>query len=329
MTFSALRVYESESGFLQKIEQIPMTDLPDHDVLIKVEFSSLNYKDALSATGNKGITRSFPHTPGIDAAGTVVESRDKNFTNGQKVLVTGYDLGMNTHGGFGEYIRVPGNWIVTIPANVTSEFVMKLGTAGFTAALSLHRLEHNGISPEKGKILVTGATGGVGSLAVALLKKTGYTVVAATRKQNAHKFLYELGADEIISTEEIVSFSDRPLNKALWQGAIDTVGGSVLTGAICSCSMFGAVAACGLTQSAFFKSSVYPFILRGNALLGINSAETPMGLRKTIWQKLSAEWAPALPQTFSQSCGLEETIHKIHDILEGKIVGRILVNPLL
>lgn len=300
-------------------------DLPPGEVLIRVHYSSLNYKDALSATGHRGITKKYPHTPGIDAAGIVEESLSPKWKHGDEVIVTGYDLGMDTPGGFGQYIRVPADWIVKKPEAFALKETMMLGTAGFTAGLALHHLELNGMMPEHGPVLVTGSTGGVGSLAVAILAKAGYRVTAATRKTDKHAFLKSLGAAEIISTNDVALAAEKPLAKGQWAGVIDTVGGSVLSGALASCKMFASAAVCGLTQSPELHSTVYPFIIRGNNLIGINSASTPMPLRESIWARLGYIWKPAFPGGYITECTLEETLAKIPLILRGGISGRVLV----
>ncbi len=301
-------------------------DLPDGDVLINVKYSSLNYKDALSATGNKGVTRRYPHTPGIDAAGIVEESRSPEFKSGDKVVVTGFDLGMNTTGGFGEFIRVPAEWIVKLPDNLTLKESMIFGTAGFTAALSLHHLEHTGLKKSDGDILVTGATGGVGSLAVAILAHAGYKVTAATGKSDKEEYLKKVGASSVITREFVDDLSGKPLLPTRWAGVVDTVGGNILSAAMKSTKYGGGVAACGLTQSPDLNMTVYPFILRGVSLLGIDSAHCPMDVRKLMWDNLAGKWKPDLLNDICFTCGLKDLSSKIDDILEGKITGRTVVD---
>ncbi len=325
MQFNAIVVRESGSGFTRMVEQRSTDDLPAGDVLIHVLYSSLNYKDALSATGNRGVTRKYPHTPGIDAAGIVAGSNTKEFKEGDKVLVTGYDLGMNTSGGFGQYIRVPADWIIHLPKQLSFEESMTLGTAGFTAGLSLFKLMLNGLNPGDGQVLVTGATGGVGSLAVAILAKSGYEVVAATRKTDQADFLQSLGAKEIIHTGELQYNPAKPLGKGRWAGVVDAVGGEVLAAALASCKNGASVASCGMTLSPQLQTSVFPFILRGVNLLGINSAETNMLTRLQIWERLAGKWKPELPAGFALECSLEEVLDKVDLILQGKIRGRVLV----
>lgn len=327
MKFKAIVIRQNDTGFTRAIEERNISDLPDGDVLIRVSYSSLNYKDALSAIGNRGVTRTYPHTPGIDAAGIVAETTSPLFKAGDEVIVTGYDLGMDTDGGFGEYIRVPANWVVPLPSGLSSLQAMQLGTAGFTAGLSLTKLLRNGLHLDQGEVLVTGASGGVGSLAVAILKKTGFRVVAATRKTNEADFLMSLGAESIIDSASLMYNPQKPLVKGRWAGVIDTVGGAILAGAIASCKPFGSVAACGLTLSHELSTTVFPFILRGNNLLGINSAEIPMNERLQIWKHLASDWKPLLPESFSILCSLTGTLEKIDVILAGEMRGRVVVRP--
>ncbi|HEY9663020.1 MAG TPA: YhdH/YhfP family quinone oxidoreductase, partial [Allocoleopsis sp.] len=264
--------------------------LPPGDILIRVEYTSLNYKDALSATGNKGVTRHYPHTPGIDATGTVVQSNSETIQVGETVIVTGFDLGMNTPGGFGGYIRVPHRWVLPCPPGLSSFKSMVYGTAGLTAALCIHKLQQHDIFPEQGSILVTGATGGVGSLAVALLAQLGYHVTAVTGKSQAMPYLTELGAAQGVSRSQWDDHSGKPLLKGQYAGAIDTVGGNILATVIKSLQYGGVVTACGLVMAPELHTTVYPFILRGISLLGIDSAECPLALRTILWQKLATQW---------------------------------------
>jgi len=325
MKFKALIIKEENGKFTREISTKSLNDLPAGDVLIKVKYSSLNYKDALSATGNKGVTRKYPHTPGIDAAGVVEESFSNQFKKGDEVVVTGYDLGMNTSGGFAEYIRVPGEWIVKLPKGLSLKESMMLGTAGFTAGLSVCKLEQAGLD-KNGEIIVTGATGGVGSLAVALLSKLGYNITASTRKKEKEDYLKNLGAKLIINSNELDDKTGKPLLNRRWKGAVDTVGGNILSTVFRSLDFGCSVASCGNVLSPEFNITVYPFILRGVNLLGINSAETPMELRKIIWQKLAGEWKINLLNELTTECSLEELNEKIDLIPEGKITGRILLN---
>lgn len=326
-TFTAMIVEETPEGnFIRKIGSKAFEDLPDGEVLIRVHYSSLNYKDALSATGNKGVTRNYPHTPGIDAAGIVEECRSGDFNAGDAVLVTGYDLGMNTSGGFAEYIRVPSRWVVPLPSNLSLQESMIYGTAGFTAALSVHKLTESGVTPEQGETLVTGATGGVGSIAVALLTKIGFRVTAVSGKPEAASFLKELGAAEIISRAEATDESGKPLLKGKWAGVVDTVGGDILSTAIKSTSYGGAVTCCGLVASPKLSTTVFPFILRGVNLLGIDSVECPMNLRLRLWEKLAGNWKIPHLQHLTREIALDDLDAKIDEILQGQSKGRYLVS---
>jgi putative YhdH/YhfP family quinone oxidoreductase len=325
-TFKALVVRETEQHeFTRSITDRTPDDLPDGDVLVQVQYSSLNYKDALSASGHKGVTRTYPHTPGIDAAGVVSESRSGDFKPGDEVIVTGYDLGMNTPGGFGRYIRVPAGWVVPKPASITLREAMIYGTAGFTAAQCLARLQGYGLGPEKGDIFVTGSTGGVGSMAVCLLAKSGYQVVAVTGKPEQHRFLRDLGAKEVIGRDDMGDGSGRPLLKPRWAGGVDTVGGPILETAIKSIHHRGAIACCGNVASPDIHTTVFPFILRGVSLFGIDSANCPYPERLGIWEKLAGEWKPDHLDRLAEEVGLDALDPHIGRILEGKLTGRILI----
>jgi putative YhdH/YhfP family quinone oxidoreductase len=326
-TFRAMVVEEREDKtFVRAIRERTVGDLPEGDILIKVRYSSLNYKDALSASGNKGVTRKYPHTPGVDAAGVVVESTDTRFKPGAEVVVTGYDLGMNTDGGFGQYIRVPADWVVPLPVNLTPQESMVYGTAGFTAALSVFRLQELDLTPEKGEILVTGATGGVGSIAVSILSKLGYRVVAATGKETEEAYLRDLGAAEVIPRQEVLDTSGRPLLKGRWAGVVDTVGGEILATAIKSAQLHAVITTCGNVGGAELPITVYPFILRGASLLGVDSAGCPMAKRLQVWDKISGEWKLKNLDRLSTEISLDELDGNIDRILQGKQTGRKVVN---
>lgn len=325
--FNAMQIYEKDTAvFQRRIISRSTLDLPDGEVLIKVSYSSLNYKDALSSIGNKGVTRHYPHTPGIDAAGIVTESSSSLFKIDDEVIVTGYDLGMNTAGGFGKYIRVPADWIVPCPDSLTLKESMIYGTAGFTAALSVYKLIKSGVNPEDGEILVTGATGGVGSTAVSILKKLGYEVIAATGKIHEKEFLQSIGAKDIIDRRELNDSSDRPMLKSRWAGVIDTVGGDTLSTALKTTRYSGSVTCCGNVSSHEFTSSIYPFILRGINLLGIDSVQCPMDLRKDIWSNLSTSWKIDSLNSNITEVSLEELNERIDLMLAGKHVGRTIIN---
>lgn len=325
-TFKAWVVRENEDGtFSRAIEERRVADLPEGEVLIEVKFAGLNYKDALSATGNKGVTRNFPHTPGIDVSGIVAESADGRYKVGDKVLVTGYDLGMNTDGGFGEYVRVPASWVVALPETIGLDEAMIMGTGAFTAALMVNKLLMNGLKTEDGEVVVTGSTGGVGSMAVAILAKLGFDVAAVTGKAEAHEFLKTLGAKTCVGREEVSDDSRRPMLRTRWAAGVDTVGGETLSTLLRTVKAKGSVTCCGLVDSPKLAMTVFPFILRGVNLLGVDSAETHMGLRKDIWAKLSGEWKPEMLDkmvTYVSQEGLNEYIDKI---LEGKVTGRVVV----
>lgn len=326
-TFRAIVVREQSDGSFQRsIENVEASSLPEGEVVIKVEYSSLNYKDALSSTGNKGVTRKYPHTPGIDAAGMVVSDTSGKLEPGQKVIVTGYDLGMNTHGGFGEYIRVPAGWIVKLPDTLTLKESMIYGTAGFTAALSVNKLVNYGIRPEDGPILVTGATGGVGSMAVSILSKLGYSVTALTGKEQARDMLIKSGAKDIISREALLENSHKAMLKEQWAGVIDTVGGNILEAAIKSAKYSGCVTCCGNVASASISVTVYPFILRGVALLGVDSVECPMDIRTGIWEKMAGQWKPESLDSNAREITLEEVSENVDMMLKGQLQGRTVIN---
>ncbi|MDD2365478.1 MAG: YhdH/YhfP family quinone oxidoreductase [Desulfuromonadaceae bacterium] len=324
--FKALVVEKTDGGeFVRKIVERSVDELADGDLLIRVRYSSLNYKDALSATGHPGVTRQFPHTPGIDAIGEVLSSESDAFAFGEKILVTGYDLGMETDGGWGEIIRIPSNWGVKLPAGLTEEEGMIIGTAGFTAALSVFKLIQAGVKPADGDVLVTGATGGVGSIAVSILARTGYRVVAATGKSSEEEFLRTMGAAEVITREQLTAGSDRPMLKERWAGCVDAVGGDTLAAAIKGTRYGGAVTCCGLVGSAELPINVFPFILRGVSLLGIDSVNCPYDLRLQVWQKLADEWKPERLKDVVTTVSLEGLEEKLQAILRGEIRGRVLV----
>jgi putative YhdH/YhfP family quinone oxidoreductase len=328
-SYNALVIEEATPDtYAGKILQKNIAELPQGDLLIRVHYSSLNYKDALSASGNRGVTKRYPHVPGIDAAGVVEESSSSEFKPGDKVIACGFDIGMNTPGGFGQYMRIPTGWALHCPENLTLRESMIYGTAGLTAAQSVERLVDFPIVPQKGKILVTGATGGVGSIAIALLASMGYSVCAVSGKPDAEKFLNRLGAAEIISRQEATDSSEKLLLKEKWAGVIDTVGGEILVSAIKSTCYGGAVTCCGNVASADLPLSVYPFILRGVSLLGIDSAKCPMHIRERIWQKLAGKWRLEYLDSLIRECKLPELPGHIERMLQGRQTGRIIVNLL-
>jgi putative YhdH/YhfP family quinone oxidoreductase len=324
--FDALVVEEEAPGsFTRRIKSRSIDELPPGELLVKVRYSSLNYKDALSALGRPGVTKSYPHTPGIDAAGEVVSCSDGAFRSGEKVIVTGYDLGMSTPGGYGQYIRVPSAWGVRLPATLSLKESMAIGTAGLTAGLSLRKLVQAGVRPEHGEILVTGATGGVGSVAVTLLAQAGYQVVAVTGKARETEYLTGLGARQVLSRDAFLQNSDRPLLKERWAGVIDVVGGPMLAAAIKSAGYGGVVTCCGLAGSAELPLNVFPFILRGVSLLGVDSAQAPSTVRNEVWQRLAGDWKPHRIIEQVQEVPLAELEQKFDAILKGESRGRTVV----
>jgi len=322
--YKALVIRETEEGFTREIERVGRDFLPENDVLIRVKYAGLNYKDALSASGNKGVTKKYPHTPGVDASGVVEKSRDDRFTPGQDVIVTSYDLGMNTKGGFAEYISVPGDWIVPLPDGMTLKEAMVMGTAAYTAALALHKMEICGQNPEMGEVVVTGASGGVGSMAVSILKKKGYRVIASSGKTEYYDWLKEIGAKRCINREEVSDESGRPLLSPAWAGGIDTVGGNTLATLLKRCDRNGSVATCGLVASPKLETTVFPFILNGVNLLGVDSAETPYALREEIWKRLATDLKPDTLDKMEKLVKLEEIPGYMDEILEGETIGRVV-----
>ncbi len=324
--FYAYRVFKEGDGFAGRITRLTPADLPQGEVLIKVSHSSLNYKDALSATGNPGVTRKFPHTPGIDAAGVVEESASPSFKPGDAVLVTGYDLGMDTDGGFAQYCRVPASWVVPLPSGLSAEEAMMLGTAGFTAGLGVWHLVESGIKPEMGPVLVTGASGGVGSIAVSILAKLGYYVVAGSLPEDAG-YLSGLGARECLDRAELQTESPKAMLPERWAAAYDTVGGRTLENVIKGTKYMGSVACCGMVGGGALSLTVFPFILRGVRLLGVDSVQCPMGPRIEVWKKLAGEWKPSCLKEISSTVNLDGVGERIAMILRGGVKGRTVVLP--
>ena len=316
---------EEEKKYVGKITRRKIDDLPEGDLLVKVYYSSLNYKDALSASGNRGVTKNYPHTPGIDAVGVVVRSGDKCFNIEDKVIVTSYDLGMNTDGGFGEYIRVPSKWAIKLPENLSMKESMIFGTAGLTAGISVLRLTEL-VKPEDGSIIVSGATGGVGTISIAILKKLGFSVSAITGKETERKYLSDLGAEEIIIRKNFEELDKKPLLKTLYAGAIDTVGGVILENIIKSIKPNGAVTCCGNVASAKLELTVFPFILRGVTLIGIDSQNLPIIYREKIWKQLASDWKLDTLLDSYDEISLEDLDQKISLMLRGKLKGRTIIN---
>lgn len=325
-SFKAMIVEEMpEKTFSRKIAEKTITELPDGDVLVRVAYSSLNYKDALSASGNKGVTRKYPHTPGIDAAGIVEHSQNEKFKPGDKVIVTSYDLGMNTSGGFGEYIRVPADWVVRLPENLSLKESMIYGTAGFTAGMSVEKITQS-IHKDQGKVLVSGASGGVGSMASSILVHLGYDVAGVCGKVEERAFLKGIGIKEILSREEATDTTGRPLLKERWAGVIDTVGGEILATSIKSTMLGGVVTCCGNVASIDLPLTVFPFILRGISLFGIDSQHCPMCIREKIWGKLAGEWKLKNLNELSSEISFNELDASIEAMLQGKSKGRKILN---
>lgn len=324
-TFRSLVVEELNGRFSKTVKARSIGDLPKNDLLIRVQYSSLNYKDALSATGNKGITKTYPHTPGIDAVGTVVHSDHTKFREGESVIVTSYDLGMNTPGGFGQYISVPAAWAVKLPDELSMKESMIIGTAGLTAGMSVLRLTEH-IKPEDGKVVVSGATGGVGALSIAILAKLGFEISAISGKKTEFDFLRRLGASEVIARKDFEQENERSMMKGVYAGGIDTVGGSILDNMIKSLQPMGVVTCCGNVATAKLNLTVFPFILRGVSLIGIDSQNYPMAYREIVWNKLAKDWKPDNLVDIYKEISLDELSDHIDLMLDGKLKGRTIVD---
>jgi putative YhdH/YhfP family quinone oxidoreductase len=326
VSYRALVVDRKDDQLSVAVRELAESDLPPGDVTIRVHWSSINYKDGLALSPTGRVIRSYPMVPGVDLAGVVLESRDPRFSPGQEVVVTGYDVGVSHPGGFAELARVPAAWVMPLPEGLTLKEAMAIGTAGFTAALSLEALEHNGLRPENGTVIVTGATGGVGSTAVAMLAQVGYTVAASTGKASEHAYLRELGATEILSREEVSAESSRPLESERWAGAVDPVGGATTAYLIRTMKYGASIALSGLTGGNAIATTVYPFILRNVNLLGIDSVFTPMERRTRTWQRLATDLKPhGLLDSIAVETDLDGVPAVCADILQGKVRGRTLV----
>lgn len=323
--FRALVVNKTETDFTVNVQTLSLDDLPEGDVVIQVAYSSVNYKDGLASIPNGKIVKTYPFVPGIDLAGIVVSSKDPRFHEGDEVIATSYEIGVTHFGGYSEFARIPGEWVVPLPKGLTLKEAMALGTAGLTAALSIHRLEENGLSPEKGSVLVTGATGGVGSLAVAMLAKRGYHVIASTGKETEHDYLRTIGAQDIVSRNDVCLDQIRPLDKQLWAAAVDPVGGRTLATVLSRIQYGGSVAVSGLTGGTDVPTTVFPFILRGVNLLGIDSVYCPMELRRTIWERLATDLKPDHLASIAREITLEELPETLSRILQGQLRGRTVV----
>lgn len=324
--FRALVVNKENDRFSVDVKTLTFDDLPEGEVTIRTTYSSVNYKDGLASIPDGNIVHTYPFVPGIDLAGTVVSSTDSRFKEGDEVIATSYEIGVTHYGGFSEYARVKADWVVPLPKGLTLKEAMAYGTAGFTAALSIQRLEEHGIQPDRGEIVVTGATGGVGSLAVAMLAKLGYDVVASTGKANEHDYLISLGAKEVISREDVNPEKIRPLGKQRWAGAIDPVGGRTLAALLSNTKYGGSVAVSGLTGGPKVETTVFPFILRGVNLLGIDSVYCPMEIRKPLWERMATELKPdSLLSDIGHEVDLDGLPNVLQRILKGEIRGRAIV----
>lgn len=320
MDFQAYRIFEDSARFVK----LSLDDLDPGEVVIRSSYSSVNYKDALAGTGKGRVIRRFPCTGGIDVAGVVASSSDPAFKAGDEVLVTGYGMGVSHDGGFAEYVRVPAAWVVPLPQGLSLYDAMALGTAGFTAALSIHRMEQNDLRPENGPVIVTGATGGVASLAIAMLARLGYRVVALTGKDHEHDYLRSLGAAEILSRQQL-EMGTRPLEKSQWAGAVDSVGGETLAWLTRTMLQNGVIASFGNAGGAELNTTVMPFILRGVRLLGVDSAATEMPLRLNIWQRLASELHPDTLGKIAHSVPFERLPETFDALLQGNSHGRTVI----
>ena len=325
MKYSAYYVEEIDGVFSASISELELEKPADGFVHIQVSVSSLNYKDALAASGAKGITNKYPHTPGIDAAGVVEESNNIAFPSGTSVIVTGFDLGMNTPGGFGQYVSVPADWVLKKPENMDLRDSMIYGTAGLTAALCYKKLVSMKAAPEDGPVLVTGSTGGVGSIAVSLLASEGFEVIACTGKAEQEDYLKRIGATSVVSRQELEEGDTAPMGKEKFGHVLDTVGGSILSNALKSLSYGGSAAICGLVASPKFEATVLPFILRNINLLGVDSVEISLDEKRDAWDQLANEWSLKSLESLASDISLEELATEIENIFSGKVVGRKVV----
>ena len=324
-TFKAYRTFEQDNVVASRFVDMSLDDLDKGEVVIRTKYSTINYKDALSYNGTGKIMRKFPTVAGIDLAGTVESSGDPRFRRGDKVIVTGYEMGVSHDGGYAEYARVPADWVVRRPESMTAFDAMTLGTAGYTAALAIHAMLHNGLAPDAGPVAVTGATGGVGSVAIEILSKLGFQVAAITGKEREAGYLREIGASEVLMRPSIDLSRIRPLEKSTWAGAIDNLGGDILAWLLASSKIAGTVAAVGLAADMKLNTTVAPFILRGVSLLGIDSANTPMSLRQTLWNKLAVAWRPDRVHDMVRTIDFDELPHNFDAYLKGMARGRTVV----
>jgi acrylyl-CoA reductase (NADPH) len=323
--FTAYRIHRNDGKISARFDQVSLGDLTPGDVVVRVEYSTINYKDALAATGTSPILRKYPLAGGIDLAGTVVSSTDPRYQAGQPVLVNGCGLSETQDGGYSEYSRLQGDWVIPLPDGISTLDAMKIGTAGFTAALAVHRMEQNGQAPARGPIVVTGATGGVGSLAIDMLAGRGYEVVAISGKPEADGYLKEIGAAKVLRRQEI-NLGSKPMEAVLWAGAIDNVGGELLTWLTRTVDFWGNIASIGLAGSHELKTTVMPFILRGVNLLGINSVATPRDLRLAVWQRIATDLRPTkLDRIADTLVSFDELPARFDDYIKGRVTGRTVV----
>ena len=324
-TFRAYRTFEQDTVVQSRFVDMTENELDPGDVVIRTKYSTINYKDALSYNGSGRIMRKYPTVAGIDMAGTVERSADSRWKRGDKVIVTGYDVGVAHDGGYAELARVPGDWVVRRPESMTAFDAMTIGTAGFTAALAIHLMEHNGLKPENGRVAVTGATGGVGSIAIEILAKLGYDVVAITGKAKEADYLKSVGAKEVLLRQSLDFMQIRPLDKATWAGAIDNLGGDMLSWLLSTMQVAGTVAAVGLAADMKLNTTVAPFILRGVHLLGVDSVNCPMNLRQTLWNRLAVQWRPDQVHDQVRTIDFDELPMHFDAYLKGMVRGRTVV----
>ena len=323
--FKAYRTFQENNGIASRFVEMTVDDLDPGDVVVRTKYSTINYKDALSYNGAGKIMRKYPTNAGIDMAGTVESSSDARWKRGDKVIVHAYDMGVAHDGGYSERVRVPADWVVRRPESMTAFDAMTLGTAGFTAAQAIMLMEHNGLKPENGPVAVTGATGGVGSVAIEILAKTGYEVVAITGKKEEAGYLKSLGAKEVMLRQSIDLSKIRPLDKSTWAGAVDNLGGDLLAWLLSTMKIGGAVGAVGLAADMKLNTTVAPFILRGVALLGADSANCPMSLRQKIWNKLAVEWRPDQVHDQVRTIDFDDLPTHFDPYLKGMVRGRTVV----
>jgi acrylyl-CoA reductase (NADPH) len=324
--FRAVILEKTEENIRASVKQLPAKSLLDGDVLVSVAYSSLNYKDALAVTNRGKIVRRFPMVPGIDFAGTVVESKSSHFQTRDKVVLTGWGVGEEHWGGLAQLARVKSDWLLPLPEGLTLKRAMAIGTAGLTAMFCVMALEEHGVRPDTGDVLVTGATGGVGCIAVILLAGLGYRVVASTGKSDAHEFLKSLGAQEIVGRDMFARHGDKPLESGRWAGAVDTVGGETLSAILRQMNRNGCVTAVGLAGGAELHTTVYPFILRGVSLIGVSSVYMPMERRRAAWTRLARELPMDMLDSITQMASLDDVPAFSEQMIAGKIRGRVVID---